>query len=692
MKHLPLFTAVAAALLAPPLAWAQAHPEHGHQQERVKALEELVVTASPLRGTADDLARPVEVLAGEALDAAKANSLGETLESLPGVQSAYFGPGVGRPIIRGLEGARVNVLSGGLSSQDASAVSADHAVSIEPFLADQIEVLKGPATLLYGSSAIGGAVNVVDGRIPETLPDRPISGRAELRGNTVDDERTGVLRLDGRRGAVAFHVDLLRRLTDDVEIPGYAESAELLAEEGETPDPDGFGWLANSALSTSGAALGASWIGERGFVGVSVSRYATQYGIPGHAHEHEQDEDDHDDEDRDEHHGEGGVRIDLTQRRTELKAELADPFAGHDSIRFHLGRADYRHAELEGDQIGTVFENDGLEGRLELVHAEFAGWTGAWGVQYDRRDFAAIGDEAFVPASLTRGLGLFVLEQREFGRLGLELGARADRVRVAPDDADSRSFDTRSVSAAGRWALIDDLHLLVGLDRAERAPTAEELFSNGPHLATGGFELGDDSLDSEVANRAELGLHWHNQRIDAKAAVYRTEFDDFIYLDETGSELEELPVRQWRQGDARFTGIEAEARLRLADNASGQWQWRLFGDRVRARLDDGADLPRIPAARIGSAIEWNRGPWRSRLGAVRYGSQHDVAEFERPSDGYTLVDAHLSYHWDVGDIGWEAFLDGRNLTDREARPHTSFLRDLAPLPGRAIAFGVRAFF
>lgn len=695
MRHLPLVLAIATALAATPLT---VRAQADHHEERARELDQIVVTATPLRDRLDELARPAEVLAGEALDAQKANTLGETLNRLPGVQSAYFGPGVGRPIIRGLEGARVNVLSGGLGTQDASAISADHAVSIEPFLADQIEVLKGPATLLYGSSAIGGAVNVVDGRIPELLPDPadPLSGRVELRGATVNDERTGVMRLDGGSGNFAWHVDLLRRLTDDVEIPGYAESAELLAEEGEEPDPDQFGFLPNSALTTSSAAVGGSWIGERGFIGLAVSRYETNYGIPGHAHHHEEhedheDEDDHGDED--EHHEEeAGVRIDLVQRRVELKGQLEDPFAGHETARIQFARSDYRHVELEGDEVGTVFNNDGLEGRLELVHRPIAGWTGAWGVQLERRDFEAIGEEAFVPPSLSRGLGLFVLEQKEFGAFGLELGARADRNRVDADGVGERDFDSWSLSAASRWDLADDLHLQFGLDRAGRAPTAEELFSDGPHLATGTFEVGNAELDVEVAQRAELGLHWHSERFEARAAVYHTRFDDFIYLADTGLEEDELPVRAWTQDDARFTGFEAETRWQLVDDESGRWAMRLFGDTVRAELDDGTPLPRIAPARLGTSLDWDRGAWRASIGAVRYGEQDDVAPGEHPSDGYTLVDAHLAWHVDINDIGWEVFVDGSNLTDREARPHTSFLRELAPLPGRSVTFGLRAFF
>ncbi len=701
-KRAALTIAIAASMACVgPARAADREATPDHDRERAKALDKLVVTATPLGQGVEEVAKPVEVLAGAALDERKANSLGATLESLPGVQSSYFGPGVGRPVVRGLDGARVQVLAGGISSQDASTVSVDHAVSIEPFLADQIEVLKGPATLLYGSGAIGGAVNVVDGRIPERLHESSegISGRAELRGNSVDDERTGMLRLDGGGGPFAFHADLFRRSTDDASIPGFAESAELLAEEGETPDPDTRGVLENSAVRTESAAVGASLIGERGFIGGAFSFYDTLYGVPGHAHEHGHDEE-HEHagglvkDGEDEEHGseEEAVRIDLRQRRTDLKMGLDDPFAGHERVTLRIGGSRYEHTELEGDEVGTVFESRGSEARLESIHQPIAGWKGAWGLQYGRRDFSAVGEEAFVPPSLTRDIGLFVVEEQQFDRLKIELGARADRVRVTPDDGPRGTFDTLSLSAAGRWTVDDRMHLQLALDRAERAPTAEELYSDGPHIATRSYEVGDADLRTELANRVEAGLHWHVEGFEAKLAAYHSRFDDFIYLSDTDEEEDDLPVRVWTQEDARFNGLEAEGKWRLADSDAGRWDLRAFGDLVRGRLDSGGNLPRIAPARAGADLAWQRDGWRARLGAVHHARQDRVASSESETPGYTLVNAHLSYHWDTPRVGWEVFLDGTNLTDREARAHTSFLKDLAPLPGRGVAFGVRAFF
>ncbi|MEO6170000.1 MAG: TonB-dependent receptor [Lysobacter sp.] len=744
-RHPLTFALLSVLLVTPPVAFAEADARgaadaqgHAAKHEPVD-LNAVRVRASILPGTVEDLAQPVEVLAGERLDAAKASSLGETVNKLPGVQSSYFGPGVGRPIVRGLDGARVQVLSDGLGSGDVSTVSADHAVSIEPFLANQIEVLKGPSTLLYGSGAIGGAVNVIDGRVPETVTDEPLQGRAELRGGSVNDETTGMLRLDGTSagGNLVFHVDALHRETGNYRIPGFAESARQLAAEGETPDPATAGTLANSALRTDSGALGLSWVGSRGFIGIGHSLFNTRYGVPGHSHDtdagSEPDHDHGDDHDDDEHAAhDDSVRILLDQRRTEVRAGL-DGLGVFETLRVKFADTRYTHTEFEGEAVGTVFDNASQEARVELVHRPWAGWRGAFGVQWGQRDFDAVGAEAFVPATHGNDTGLFWIGERRSGDFKFEVGARHDRNTIsaapqplAPQRMDSRSFEAKSASAAIQWEASEQFHASLGIDRAQRVPTAEELFSNGLHVATGTVEVGDDRLGVETANRLELGLRWHGERADLKLAAYTVRYDDFLYqatpepLLAPGTALTDdgIPVRVWTQADASFRGLEADAKIALADGASGAWGLRVFGDLVHGRLDragsrdvdvevfhddhvdvhaarirtDG-NLPRITPARLGSELEWSRGPWRASLGAVRYMKQDRVAANETTTPGYTLVDAHLAWHRDTpAGHAWEVFVDGSNLLDQEARPHTSFLKDLAPLPGRGIAFGVRAFF
>ncbi len=669
---------------------------HPHRNERgAKTLDSIKVTASPLNQAIDDLARPVDVLAGETLDDRKAGTLGETVNKISGVQSSFFGAGVGRPIVRGLDGPRVQVLNGGISSLDVSTVSVDHAVTIEPFLADQIEVLKGPANLLFGSGAIGGAVNVVDGRIPMTRSDAIIGGRAELRYGSGNRERTGMLRLDGGSGPIAWHVDGFLRTTDDYEIPRFAFSEDLLAEElaeGEDISEFARDELPNSALDNKGGAFGASYLGERGWFGASVSRFDTNYGIPPGAHA-EEDMNPPDPNAPPEEEEDEIVRLDMNQTRIDARGGLRE-LGFLDELNFRVTNNDYQHVEFEGSEVGTQFFNDAIEARIEAVQTELAGWRGAFGLQYGDRDFEAIGEEAFVPASTTRDLGIFVMQQREFADVfRLEIGGRYDRVKVRlSDDSAEAKFSASNLSVAGVWEASDVIHLSANLDRAQRAPTAEELFSDGPHIATQSFEIGDVTLDTETANRLELGIHLHFDRFEGKLAVYQARFSDFIYLIDTDLEEDDLPVRLWTAGDARFTGWEVDGTFNLADNASGNWDVRLFADAVRAKLDDGGNLPRIAPGRIGLEFNWQLEGWRAGIGAVNYRDQDDVAVGEESTEGSTLVDLRTAHHWDTETFGWEVFVDAKNLTDEEARAHTSFLKEFAPLPGRSINAGLRVFF
>lgn len=714
-RRTPLALSLTLVLLAASTAYAE--EPAGGSAPQPKDLDAVVVKASPLKGSAESLAKPVDVLVGEALDRAKSSTLGDTVSKLPGVQTTYFGTGVGRPIIRGQEGPRVQVLSGGIGSMDASTVSADHAVTIEPFLADQIEVLKGPATLLFGSGAIGGAVNVVDGRLPDDLPDEPLSGRVELRGNTVSDERTGMFRLDGVNGNWVLHLDGVVRDTDDYDIPGFAQ-VEHHDEEGEDDhahEEQPRGVLSNSSVKTRAGGVGATWLGEKAYFGLAASTYRSNYGIPAGAHVH--DDHEHEGEEEEAHEEEGPVRIDMAQDRIDLKAGVYNPVSFLQAINLRGAYNDYEHVELESGLPATRFTNKGGEWRLEAVQNAWHGWNGAFGLQYGRTDFGAIGEEAFVPSTTTDTLGLFVVQEKDFGPWKLELGGRHERVKLDPRDHDRRSFDVTSLSGAAIWRFTPVFDLRLGLDSSERAPTNEELFAAGTHVATQSVEIGDSQLKKERSRRAELGLHAHTDKVDFKIAAYQTQFDDFIYLADTGVE-EGLPVRLWTQQDAKFTGMEAEANIHLVDSESvGAWDLRVYGDVVRAKLDgsgsravsfdvphgdhshhytvdlaQGGNLPRIAPARLGADLNWSLGGWRASLGAVRYQKQDDVAQNEEPSPGYTLVDAHLAYRWDHPSTSWEVFLDGSNLTDQEARPHTSLLRDYAPLPGRGVAFGLRAYF
>ena len=641
---------------------------HRHEADRSGAkpavdranaeLPAVVVSAVPGELSADRIVRPVGVLAGAELDDARAATLGQTVAGMPGVQATAFGQGVGRPVIRGLDGARVAVLGDGLGAGDVSSVSQDHAVTIEPFLADRIEILKGPSTLLYGSGAIGGIVNVIDGRIPERMPDNGISGRVQASHDSATHGDAEVFRVDAGHEGLVLHADGMRRRLGDYDTPS--------------------GRLANSFVDTSAGALGASWVGERGHVGVAVSRFLDQYGNPA--------------EPGDALEGEPAVHVRMAQTRHEVSASLDAPFAGIDDIDVRFAHTDYGHVELEGDETGTTFASRSNEGRV-LLTREAGGWLGAFGLQAFTRASSAVGEESFVPPSRSRGLGLFTTARREFGALDVEFGARADRQHSTPQGGDRRDFRPYSVSAAFGWHLTPSWHATLNLDRAQRAPAEEELFAHGPHLASATFEVGDPGLGKETANQLELGLHWHANLIDAKIAAYTNRYDDFIHLADTDLVEDDLPVRRWSQADARFRGFEAEATLHLLGNASGHYDLRAWGDRVRATLEHGRNVPRMPASRAGVELAWRNDDWRASIGATRYFEQDRTAEFESRTPGFTLLDARLAWTFhETARGGWEAWLDGSNLANQVARLSTSLIKDQAPLTGRSVAVGIRAMF
>jgi iron complex outermembrane recepter protein len=670
-RHTTLALAAIAALHLLNCAMAQTSPDRVPERTHEKLLNEILVTADPLQRAAHDPVQPTEVLAGAELEDQRRASIGETVALQTGVQSSYFGPGVGRPIVRGLDGARVQVLSGGTGALDASTVSVDHAVTIEPFLADQIEVLKGPSTLFFGSGAIGGVVNVVDGRIPEA-PIQGFSGRAELGADTGANADSGMARLDIGNERGVLHFDVFSRDTGDVEAPGTED-----------------GHIENSAMETNGGAIGGSLFGARGFIGAAVSSYSTFYGIPP---VEEETASNSAAAKLAKHEGEERVRIDMEQTRFDAKGGLQSPLPGIEQLVFKFSQNDYQHVELEGDEVGTRFNVDAYESRLEFVHAPAGKWTGAFGLQFGDRDLSAVGEEAFIPPSDTRDWGVFLVERADFAPFSLELGTRFDRQDIDADNTVSARHDALSISIGAAWRFADNWSLAGGFDRAQRAPSTEELFSAGPHIATQSFEHGDSGLSEETANQIEAGLHFDSERTHLKLSIFRNRFNDFIYLDDTGEIEDDLPVRQWTQADARFRGFEGEIRTMLADTDAGRFDLRVFADVVEGKLASGEHLPRIAPARIGSALNWTTGGWRAALTAIRYATQDNTAEFETETAGYTLVNANVSYAFSRGRNEWEVFAEGSNLSNREAHVHTSFLKDVAPLPGRNLRFGVRLFF
>ncbi|MGD8325061.1 MAG: TonB-dependent receptor, partial [Gammaproteobacteria bacterium] len=515
-------------------------------------IEEVVVTATPRDVATTDLAQSVTVLAGEELDRTRSSNLGETLESQLGMSASYFGTGASRPIIRGLAGARVRTMEDGIDSMDVSTVSVDHAVSIDPLVARQIEIFRGPTTLLYGSGAVGGVINTVTSRIPEAAPEDGLDAALEVRGDTVSNDRTGAVALDGGGSGFAWHFDGARRSTDDYEIPGFAEHEHAEEHEEEHHD-EVAGILENSDLELTSYAAGGSWLGDNAFFGVSFSGFDTQYGVPGHAHEHEGEEEE-------EEHEEEVVRIDLEQTRFDLKGSWSELGGALEGVSLHFGRNDYEHVELEGDAIGTRFINEAWEGRLEFLHAPVGMWNGAFGLQISERDFSAIGDEAFVPPVETSTYGLFALEQLDMQQWSVSLGARYETQEHAPTGAPSVDDAAISFSVAAVREFAGGHALALNMASAERLPVAEELFANGPHLASGAIQIGDSTLGVETSRHVDIGFRKSTGDMNWSITAFMTDYDDFIFLRDTGVEDpdEALPIFEFSQQDAEFRGLEAE--------------------------------------------------------------------------------------------------------------------------------------
>jgi iron complex outermembrane receptor protein len=625
----------------------------------------VVVTANPFKAAeGDQILTPAKVLAGDELRSKLGSSLGDTLSNELGVSASAFGAGASRPIIRGLEGNRVKVLENGMSVSDLSGLSNDHAVSGEAATARQIEILRGPAALLYGSGAIGGLVNVVNERIPNEHHEKP-TGVVETRYSSVDHGRAVSFSGDASSGKVALHVDGSGRDSSDYHVPG--------APDGDT--------LANSALRQHTLGAGASYIGERGFVGASVSSLKKHYGIPG---------------------GEG-AQIDLDQTRYDIDGELQQPMAGFEKLRFKAGYSDYGHVELNAEGgPETLFSNRSLETRLELAHKPLNGWEGSFGVQTEHTRFSGLsadsGEAATVPVTVSDTHAAFLVEQRQFGKARINAGVRLESVKREPEGAaPRRSFDLLSYSAGAVWPVAKDYTVGVTASVAQRAPGTDELYSGGPHESTLTYDIGNPNFKKETSRNLELSFRKVNGLVRWQANLFENRVRDFIYgevndtlLDDEGNPGDELRERLFRQADATIRGMEAE--ISYNQHREGL-SLRAFGDLSRGSLDDAGSLPLQPAKRIGAEAGYRKGAVRGGVSLLRALKQERLASFEiTPTPAYTQLDANLSYTQRLrnADLTW--FIIGKNLLDKDIRISTSVLKDIAPLPGRNITVGVRAAF
>ena len=694
------------------------------------AIEVIDVHATPMHLSVMESATPVSVLSGETLRRQQAATLGDTLEKLPGVQSNFHGNVASTPIIRGLSGPRVLITQNGLDVSDVSRVGPDHAVASEASTAKQIDVLRGPATLFFGSGAIGGVVNVVDQRVPTSTETR---GEFVLETQTVNDQKLGTFNVTTGVDNIAFYADGFYRDSNDYETPVAPD----------IDDPDGAHVVENSNEESNGFTLGTSYLFDQGYVGVAVERFEREYGVPGHSHG-----------------GDTSVFADLEQTKYQLLGEYNFTNDFLQSVHFRAGYTDYEHAEVEGGLVGTTFSNETEELRVELLHKPMAGWRGGISLHYKGSDVFAQGEEAFTPPSEMEMFAVALMEERHFGDFLVQLGARAESVTLdassvllpeldahehddehdhdehAHDEhehegsefirqfAVDQEFTPISLSAGVVYTINESYNVGVSLSRSERAPSASELLSFGPHIGTRTYEIGalfdlseegefvlsQTAIDLETANNIDLTFRKTQGDVGFVFNAFYNQVDNYYFQEETGlfaesghdhdhgeeghgeeghdEHSDELPVYLFGSADAILHGFELQVAWQTTDNLKLDF----FADYVKARLKDGGALPRTSPMRVGSHVAYTLDNIRADLDITYFAKQDDISTFETETDGYTLVDASITYDISLGDIDLSVYLSGENLTDEEARVHTSFLKDIAPRPGRNFAFGVRGYF
>lgn len=684
--------AIQLSLSAAVLATAAAHAQTATSLSNARTLDAISVIG--VTENSGQIASPVSVVDRDALIERGAGTLGEALKHLPGVQSDTFGSGASRPIIRGQTAPRVKVLNDSSSVLDASDISPDHAVTADPLLGERIEVLRGPATLLYGGGAIGGVVNVLDGKIPERLPENGIEGRLVIRGNTAAKENAYGGAVSKQVGShLVLHAEGSQRDSDDYRAP----------KKGTT--------YVNSTFSEStNGGVGASWVTDKGYVGLAYSYREDEYGLPGHSHDYEAchphgstlhcGDHDHEGHDHEHSHDHGhAATVDLKSERYDLRGEYRDPFAGISKIRFRSSYTDYRHHELDGDEVSTRFTNKGHESRVELEHNPFWGMHGVVGIQHSDTTFGATGLEAFLPTVDTRTTGLFLVEHFELNdQWHFEAGARHEWLKHTPvnDTRGRPGYDNTasSFSAAAIWSFTDELSLTFNASRSQRLPHAQELYARGVHLATNTYECGlvahpltcggaenNTPISRETAQNFELMLRGEYDKLSFNASAYVNNVDNYTYA-RTLDRYEDFRLIKYTQGNARFRGFEGEVDYAFTDAFSAT----MFADQVTAKLSDGGgNLPRIAPRRVGTRLNYVDGSFSGELEYTRVGGQKKVAAFEQTTPSYNLVGMSLAYT--MPDGRGRFFVRGDNLLDKLIWNHTSFLAHTVPMPGRNFTAG-----
>ena len=671
------------------LLWAD---EEIPSSQSINKLESITITAHPLDQTDADFGVADQNISREKLQES-GTTLGEALKNELGIHSNSFGSGSSRPVIRGQEGARVKVTQNATETMDVSSLSPDHAVTIDPQLAQKIEVIRGPSTLLYGAGSVGGLVNVTDTKIPTQMPENGYEGNVGLRYNSGNDEKmTHAGTTVGLGSNVALRLEGLKRDANDYITPNYFHD-----HDGELEKEKRVG---NTFSESENVNVGLSWIGERGFAGVSYSNRQDKYGLPGHSHEYESchphgdhlhcggddhSGHDHSGHDHDEDHAhENGPWIDMKTERYDFRSELNEPFAGFKKLRAQASYTDYQHDEIEGSEAMTTFKSKGYEGRIELVHNPLAKWEGVWGIQASQQKLDVTGEEATLAPNETQKYSLFGVEHRQFGDFHVELGTRLDHQKVDVD-SEQKDFDGNAFSYSGavNWDFKPNYKLSLVGSHQERLPLAQELYAHGGHFATNTYELGNDGLDNEKSNNVELGLHYDDDKLSYHVHLYHNWFDNYIYA-KTLDQYENFRLIEYSQDKAKFYGTEAEVAYQFNDI----YKTSLFGDYVRGKIDSD-NAPRVPAGRLGTRINADFDDhWSGSAEYSHVFNQDKFAAYEHETQGYNMVNIGLAYKYSLADRQEaKVFFNANNLLDEQVYEHSSFLSNI-PQMGRNFVIGV----
>ena len=660
----------------------------------IYTLDDVVITSTGLKQATSKSARPVTVLSGDALRTKIGQTIGDTLKNEPGITSQSFGPGVGTPVIRGQSGPRVRVMQNSLGNNDVSTLSPDHANGVNPIIAERIEVLRGPSTLLYGNGAIGGVVNVIDNRIPEQVPDKLLGGAVEQRYDSASTMTSSALKLDGGKDIFAFHLDGFYNDQGNTHIGGQQidESAARATDptlEGTPVLENPEGVINNSNARSRGGSAGASIIGNVGLVGAAVNSLESNYGIPPNGT------------------GSPPVRIQMNQTKYDFKGQLNKPFALAEAVRMKFGYTDYKHVELDDGVPATTFLNKSYESRLELEHQPIGIVKGVLGFQSVNSQFSALGEEALVPPTDIDSYGLFAVESFAIGDVTYELGVRGEWQGLTPKEIyESKSYVPLSGSISALWDITKQHQLSLAVTQSQRAPQVQELFSNGVHEATMSYELGDPELQKEVSYNLDLGYRFNADWMTAEINLFHNWVNDYIYQQQDNIVFNEdlddfeaicsgppgacLPVLQSAQTNAIFRGFEAKTVFPLMDNSYGAIDLTLFGDYTRGTFNQGGDVPRMPPLRYGFELSYGKNDWSTDIRLTRGEPQNNAGENQSNTPGYLLLNLGAQYNLATfHDSEVFLFARGKNMTNENIRNSTSYLRNFAPEPGRSAEIGIR---